>query len=156
VRQPTAGRIADTVAHPVAENKKGPNMPKGQCHCGAVRFEMLPETIHKSLCHCADCRRHAGAPLVAWGLVRRDELKVDGETKEYASSEHGRRHFCPNCGTGLFYTSEVVFPGQIDVQLATLDDPDEIEPNAQIQRAERIRWMDRLDEMAKFDRYPGP
>ena len=54
----------------------------------------------------------------------KDELKVEGETKEYASSEHGRRHFCPECGTALFYTSDVIFPGQIDVQIATLDDPD--------------------------------
>lgn len=130
-------------------------MPSGQCHCGAVRYEMPAETIHKALCHCSDCRRHSGAPLVAWGLVRSEQLKVEGETKDYASSEHGRRHFCPTCGTALFYTNETVFPGQIDVQIATLDDPDAIVPEAQIQRAERIGWMDRLDEMTKFDRYPG-
>jgi hypothetical protein len=130
-------------------------MPTGQCHCGAVRYEMPTETIHKALCHCSDCRRHSGAPFVAWGLVRSDQLRVEGETREYASSEHGRRHFCPACGTALFYNNEVVFPGQVDVQIATLDDPDAIVPDVQIQRAERIGWIDRLDEMAQFDRYPG-
>ena len=130
-------------------------MPKGQCHCGAVRYEMPAETIHRAICHCSDCRRHSGAPMVAWGLVARDQLKVEGETQDYASSEHGRRHFCPRCGTGLFYTSETVFPGQVDVQIATLDDPDAIVPEAQIQLADRIGWMERLDEMATFDRYPG-
>jgi hypothetical protein len=130
-------------------------MPTGQCHCGAVRYEMPAETIHRALCHCSDCRRHSGAPMVAWGLVRKDQLKVDGETKEYASSEHGRRHFCPRCGTALFYTSDVVFPGQIDVQIATLDDPDAIAPTAQIQTAERIGWMERLDQLPQFERYPG-
>jgi len=130
-------------------------MPKGQCHCGAVRYEMPAETIHKALCHCSDCRRHAGAPAVAWGLVSKDQLKVEGETKEYASSEHGRRHFCPSCGTALFYTNDLIFPGQIDVQIATLDDPDAIRPNAQIQVAERIGWMERLGEMPEFQRYPG-
>ncbi len=94
--------------------------------------------------------------MVAWALVAKDDLKVEGETQEYASSEHGRRHFCPNCGTGLFYTSEAVFPGQIDVQVATLDDPDSIVPQAQIQTAERIGWMTRLGEMPEFERYPGP
>ena len=130
-------------------------MPRGQCHCGAVRYEMPMETGHRALCHCTDCRRHSGAPMVAWALVRKDELKIEGETREYASSEHGRRHFCPQCGTGLFYTSEAVFPGQIDVQLATLDDPDAIAPDVQIQLADRIGWMDRLGDMARFDRYPG-
>ena len=130
-------------------------MPKGQCHCGAVRYEMPAETIHRALCHCRDCRRHAGAPVVAWGLVSRDQLKVEGETKEYASSEHGRRHFCPACGTSLFYTSEQVFPGQIDVQIATLDDPDAIRPEAQIQVAERIGWMAHAHALPEFERYPG-
>ena len=131
-------------------------MPKGQCHCGAVTYEMSTNTVHQALCHCSDCRRHSGAPMVAWGLVAKDDLKVEGETREYASSEHGRRHFCPSCGTGLFYTSEAIFPGQIDVQIATLDDPDAFVPQAQIQTAERIGWMEKLDSMPQFERYPGP
>jgi hypothetical protein len=130
-------------------------MPKGQCHCGAVRYEMPAETAHKAICHCSDCRRHAGAPMVAWGLVGKDQLTVEGETTEYASSENGRRHFCPKCGTSLFYTNEVIFPGKVDVQIATLDDPDEIAPEVQIQAAERIGWVKRLGEMPAFDRYPG-
>ena len=130
-------------------------MPKGQCHCGAVRYDMPAETVHRALCHCSDCRRHSGAPMVAWGLVARDQLKIEGETREYASSENGRRHFCPQCGTALFYTNDVIFPGQIDVQIATLDDPGAIVPSAQIQVAERIGWMESLDRMPTFDRYPG-
>ncbi len=130
-------------------------MPKGQCHCGAVRYEMPAETVHQALCHCSDCRRHSGAPMVAWGLVPSDQLKIEGETREYASSEHGRRHFCPACGTSLFYTSEQVFPGQTDVQIATLDDPDAIQPKAQIQVAERIGWMKGAHALPEFERYPG-
>jgi hypothetical protein len=130
-------------------------MPKGQCHCGAVKYEMSTNTVHQALCHCSDCRRHSGAPMVAWGLVAKDDITIEGETKEYASSENGRRHFCPDCGTSLFYTSEAIFPGRIDVQIATLDDPNSIVPQAQIQTAERIGWMKKLDSMPEFERYPG-
>jgi hypothetical protein len=93
--------------------------------------------------------------MVAWGLVRRDQIAIEGETKDYASSEHGRRHFCPACGTSLFYTNDVVFPGQVDVQVCTLDDPDAIAPSAQIQVAERIGWMERAHDLPAFERYPG-
>jgi hypothetical protein len=95
---------------------------------------------------------------VSWGLVAADGLKVEGEPKIYASSEHGRRHFCGTCGTSLFYTNDAIFPGQIDVQTATLDDPSAIPIQAQIQLAERISWMADLDALPKFDRYPpiGP
>jgi hypothetical protein len=130
-------------------------MLEGGCHCGAVRYEMPGQAIHQALCHCHDCRRHSGAPMVAWGLVPEDKLTVKGETTTYASSEDGRRQFCPKCGTGLFYTNATIFPGQIDVQIATLDDPDAIPPTAQIQVADRLGWMERLNEMAQFERYPG-
>jgi hypothetical protein len=81
-------------------------------------------------------------------------LRVEGETKEYASSENGRRHFCPNCGTSLFYTNEAVFPGKVDVQFATLDDPDVIIPTSQIQVAERIGWIEHLNDIPQFNRFP--
>ena len=130
-------------------------MPKGQCHCGAVRYEMPAETKHQAICHCSDCRRHAGAPLVSWALVPREAMKIEGKTREYASSENGRRHFCPQCGTSLFYTNEAVFPGLIDVQTGTLDDPDTVPPTLQVQAAERVGWMNRLAEIPAFERYPG-
>lgn len=130
-------------------------MLTGRCHCGAVAYEMAGETIHQALCHCTDCRRASGAPMVAWAMVPADRVKIEGETRAYASSEHGRRHFCAACGTGLFYTNEAVFPGLIDVQTATLDDPDAIAPTMQIQVAERIGWMATAHELPAFERYPG-
>ncbi|OWQ91748.1 GFA family protein [Sphingopyxis witflariensis] len=126
----------------------------GQCHCGAIRYSMPTAVEHHALCNCQDCRRHSGAPLVGWALVGQDELDVSGTPKIYESSENGRRHFCGDCGTGLFYTNEAIFPGKIDVQSATLDDPDLIPPGAQIQTAERIGWMERLNDLPAFERYP--
>lgn len=127
----------------------------GQCHCGAIRYSMPTAVEHHALCHCRDCRRHAGAPMVGWALVSQADIEIAGTPKIYASSEHGRRHFCADCGTGLFYTNDQIFPGQIDVQSATLDDPDMIPAGAQIQVAERIGWMETLDELPTFARYPG-
>lgn len=129
-------------------------MISGRCHCGAVSYQMPAEARH-ALCHCTDCRRASGAPAVAWALAPADQLQIQGEPKVYASSEHGRRHFCETCGTGLFYTNESIFPGMIDIQTATLDDPDALPLMAQIQVAERIGWMTSLDELPVFERYPA-
>ena len=130
-------------------------MITGGCHCGAIRYQADGEALTHALCHCTDCRRHAGAPFVSWALVERDGMSIAGETSEYASSEHGRRHFCPKCGTSLFYTNEAVFPGLVDVQTGTLDDPDTLPPAAQVQAAERLGWVERLNEIPAFERYPG-
>lgn len=131
-------------------------MPEGGCHCGSVRYTMPEQVAHHALCHCTDCRKASGAPAVAWAMAQADQVTITGETTVYASSEHARRHFCPKCGTSLFYTNDVVFPGLIDVQSATLDDPDAIPLGGQIQMAERIGWMGRLDDLPAFERYPAP
>lgn len=77
-----------------------------------------------------------------------------GEPKVYESSPNGRRHFCGDCGTGLFYTNAVVLPGIIDIQSATYDDPSAVPARAHIQVAERIPWMEHAHELPAFERYP--
>lgn len=84
-----------------------------------------------------------------------DAVKVTkGTPKIRHSSEHGRRHFCPECGTGLFYVNDQMLPGIIDVQSATYDDPAAVPAQAHIQVAERIGWMAGVHELPQFDRYP--
>jgi hypothetical protein len=129
----------------------------GGCHCGAIRFEASGSPKTHALCHCGDCRRHSGAPLVGWAMYAHDAVKVvRGTPKVYESSAHGRRHFCPDCGTGLFYVNARILPGLIDVQSATFDDPGAIPAQAHIQIAERITWMERAHELPAFNRYPPP
>lgn len=135
--------------------EQGKNRLSGRCHCGAIQYSMPTTVQHHTLCHCTDCRRHAGAPMVGWALISADDLQISGSPKLYQSSEHGRRHFCPDCGTGLFYSNEQIFPGQIDVQSATLDTPEAIPVQAQIQTAERLHYVETLADLPAFPRYPG-
>ena len=130
-------------------------MLTGHCHCGSIRFEIRGEPFYSALCHCSDCRRSAGAPLVGWAAYPESSLKVvQGTARIYHSSENGRRHFCPDCGTGLFYFNAVNLPGIADIQTATLDDPSAIAPKIHVQTAERIPWMERAHELPVFERYP--
>ena len=93
--------------------------------------------------------------MVGWTMYPLDAVKViQGTPKIYASSEHGRRHFCGACGTGLFFTNAVVLPGIIDIQSGTYDDPDAVPARAHIQIADRIGWMEHAHELPAFERYP--
>jgi hypothetical protein len=127
----------------------------GGCHCGSVRYKVEGEAITHTLCHCRDCRRCAGAPMVGWTMYQLDAVKVmSGTLTVYESSEHGRRQFCPVCGTGLFYTNANILPGIIDIQSATYDDPDAVPARIHIQIAERIGWMKHAHELPAYERYP--
>jgi hypothetical protein len=126
----------------------------GGCHCGAIRYEIEGDALTHALCHCVDCRRHAGAPMVAWTMYPSSMVKVTkGHPKTYASSEHGRRQFCGDCGTGLLYVNAQMLPGIVDVQSATYDDPDAVPARIHIQIAERIGWMERAHELPMFQRF---
>jgi hypothetical protein len=126
----------------------------GRCHCGTIRFELSGNPDHVALCHCMDCRRAAGAPVVAWAGFKEDRLRVtQGTPKVRNSSGVTFRSFCADCGTGLFYRNAEFLPGTVEVQLATLDDPEAFPPTANIQTAERLRWMAHAHELPSFERF---
>lgn len=129
-------------------------MATGRCQCGKIKYELDGEPLHSALCHCADCRRSAGAPMVGWAMFPEDKVRVTGAPVEYQSSEHVTRHFCGTCGTGLFYSNPAMFPGMIDVQTGTLDDQSQFPPTAHIQWTEAAPWMATAHTLPRFDRYP--
>lgn len=128
----------------------------GGCQCGAVRYEIANAPDRVSVCHCRDCQRSAGAPLVAWAMVPREDFQVtDGKAQEINSSGDSFRYFCSRCGTGLYYINETFLPGIVDVQLMTLDAPEAFTPGAQVQTGEQATWMAHLANIPAFRRYPG-
>ncbi|CAO4176309.1 CENP-V/GFA domain-containing protein [Methylorubrum aminovorans] len=58
-------------------------------------------------------------------------------------------------GPSLFYVNEQMLPGMIDVQTGTLDTPDALPPQAHIQVAERIAWMEDAHRLPSFERFPA-
>lgn len=130
---------------------------EGGCHCGQVRYMVEGEPQYTALCHCTDCRASSGAPVVAWSAFAVGQFSVTkGEARVYNGSGEAFRHFCGDCGTGLWYRNEPYLPGIVDIQTTTLDDPEALAPSAHIQAAEKLSWMTGADDLAHFDRYPGP
>lgn len=132
-------------------------MPTGRCHCGAVVYEFGGERVYSALCHCDDCRGCAGAHAVAWTAVRSENFALrQGAPVLYRSSPNAERWFCGACGTGLYYINEIVLPGLVDIQTATMDDPEPFGPQIHVQMADAVSWEAGLAELPKFDRYPAP
>jgi len=127
-------------------------MLEGGCHCGAVRYEIDGPANHSSVCHCTDCRRCAGATGVAWAGFPIEAVRVSGEPATYCSTPGVERRFCLICGTGLFYTNAEA-PRQVDVQTATLDDPDLLPPTKHVQLADAASWEESLHTLPGFDRF---
>lgn len=77
-------------------------MVSGECLCGAVTF-VGEGDAHLHVCHCADCRRWTGGPMMAVAFDRGIDIQTGDAVNWYASSEWAERGSCRVCGTALFY-----------------------------------------------------
>ena len=124
---------------------------EGGCLCGAVRFRAGGESSHPTLCHCDSCRRAAGAPVVAWVTFPLAEFTfTQGAPARYRSSAPVERTFCPRCGTPLTYQHSS-YPTEIDVTVASLDDPSAFPPTDHTWTSERIAWLELGDPLPRHE-----
>ena len=125
---------------------------EGGCLCGAVRYRASGEAFHSTLCHCRSCRRAAGAPLVAWTTFRNAEFALTrGTPIRYRSSPPVVRTFCGACGTPLTY-QHTSFPDEVDVTVASLDDPASFAPADHTWTSEKIPWLALGDALPRHPR----
>ena len=125
---------------------------QGGCACGALRYEVTGTPFHRTLCHCVDCRRAAGAPALAWFSVRAGELAwVAGTPALHRSSPPVERGFCGRCGTQLTYRSDDS-PGEVDITTCSLDDPEAAAPEDHTFAGQRLRWMHVGDGLPAYQR----
>ena len=100
----------------------------GSCLCGAVAFEIVGQLRPVIACHCHQCRKQTGTYMSS--TAAKDEQFRLTETrglKWYRSSDTGRRGFCEQCGSVLFWKGDgydyiAIAAGSIDGKLGvTLD-----------------------------------
>ena len=101
----------------------------GGCLCGAIRYE-VDRIFDVIYCHCKQCRRSSGAPVLLTAQVSGDAFQLTkGSPSEYRTSDSGRSLFCGTCGAGLYGeyappNHPLVRDGRyFSVRVGTLDDP---------------------------------
>ena len=115
----------------------------GGCLCGAVRFHVTPPARWCFHCHCTLCRKAHGAAFVTWFGADKTQVRIDqGEDvlRWRASSDHGRRAFCSECGTQIFFETSK-YPQQIDVVRACVDGSIDRAPSAHVFVSTRVDWV---------------
>jgi hypothetical protein len=131
-----------------------PELLRGGCLCGGVRFEIEPPTRFCAHCHCSLCRRAHGAPLVTWAGVPLAQFRITHGKEllgSYASSPRAKRSFCKGCGSSLLFESSR-WPNEIHVAVANIDTPLDRPVSAHVFFDDRADWF-ALD--APLARYGG-
>lgn len=113
----------------------------GSCYCGKVRYRAIGPTLYQANCHCANCRRAAGAQAVAWITVSLSNFSwIEGKPIRYRTDTGAYRTFCGWCGTSLTYENEKR-PNEIDITTGSLDDPEHFAPNRDVFPEEKLSWV---------------
>jgi hypothetical protein len=123
----------------------------GHCLCGATSYRFDPDGIRfQDICHCASCRRAAGAPFVGWVGVADSHWQWTGaQPATFASSPGVTRTFCRTCGTPLTYATRDL-PDETHFSAATLSDPADFHPTRQVFADEALPWS-RIDPALPSD-----
>lgn len=116
---------------------------EGGCLCGSVRITAIGPPFRVGVCHCLDCRKHHGALFHASAVFPEQAVKVSGETRDYAG-----RHFCPRCGSSVFSRTG----DEIEVNLGSLDAPDQLAPTYEIWTVRRESWLPPFPFARRYER----
>ena len=126
-------------------------MATGGCMCGAIRYEATGIPEGAGYCHCRSCRRHTGAPVVAFVVFIADQVTwLSGARARYESSPGKFRAFCRDCGTPLTFEATDSGRELIEFHISTLDNPDEFLPNEHTHYSERISWFETVDKLPRY------
>ena len=79
------------------------------CACGQASITVNAGPTMHGVCHCTNCKRRTGSAFgISAYFDRTAVVEQRGETKVYAfhhtmQNHDQERHFCPQCGTTLFW-----------------------------------------------------
>ena len=131
----------------------------GKCHCGSVTFTADVNPKNVLICHCTDCQVMSGSAYRIIAMAPRETFHLlSGKPKIYVkTAESGARRvqaFCPNCGTGLYATSDEAEPKVYGLRAAVLAERDKLPPQKQIWTRSARHWASDLSQVEGFAKQP--
>jgi hypothetical protein len=127
---------------------------RAACQCGSltVKADVNPDFV--ILCNCKACQLRTGAPFGVGAYFKIADLSIKGDTNTWArSAQSGREltnHFCPECGTTLYWTLEMR-PEHMGVAIGSFEGPMP-EPLRAIWAEQKLDWVSFPDHWPVFDK----
>jgi hypothetical protein len=110
---------------------------KASCCCGQLAVTCVgSDPERRSLCHCKNCQKQTGSAFAIQARYPKDQVKIEGKSTTWKFPVEGAKpvayrscdstgatyHFCPVCGSGVYYELDVA-PDVIGVRVGCFTDP---------------------------------
>ena len=120
------------------------------CRCGQLRASVSGEPVRVSVCHCLNCKKRSGSAFAVQARWPRDNVRIEGQSKTFVKvADSGNRatfHFCPECGSDVFYEIDGKFDDKfndlIAVPLGAFDDPFFLTPAFSVWESRKPDWLE--------------
>lgn len=114
------------------------------CSCGNLRAVCEGEPTKVALCHCLACQRRTGSTYGIAAFFRDENVSVHGRSSVYTrQGESGFPvvfHFCPDCGSTVFWKPQRV-PELTAVAAGAFADPNFPKPANAVHLETRHPWV---------------
>ena len=123
---------------------------KASCRCGQLTATVTGDPVRVSACHCLDCKKRSGSAFAVHARWPVEQFQSAGTSKTWIQcADSGNRithHFCPECGSGLFYMIENKFDCLVAIPLGAFDDPYFVAPKFSVWEDRKNDWVEILGD----------
>ena len=120
------------------------------CRCGQLTATVSGEPARVSVCHCLNCQKRSGSAFAAQARWPRDRTGIAGESKTFVKvADSGNKatfHFCPECGSDVYYEIDGKFDDKfndlIAIPIGTFDDPFVLTPAYSVWESRKHPWVE--------------
>lgn len=129
------------------------------CRCGQLQATITGEPVRVSVCHCLNCKRRSGSAFAVQARWPSAQVQIDGESKTFVKvADSGNRatfHFCPDCGSDVYYTIDGKFDDKFNdlvaIPLGVFDDPYFLTPAFSVWENRKHDWVEIVGDGVEHD-----
>ncbi|RYH27851.1 MAG: GFA family protein [Alcaligenaceae bacterium] len=114
------------------------------CVCGQLQLTCKGEPEFVGMCHCHQCQTRSGSVFAVNCTFSDDQVKPSGESTTFMrTAESGRTvtyHFCPACGTTVYWKGEMR-PQETAVAVGAFRDSSIRAPERAVWAQTRHTWV---------------
>ena len=121
------------------------------CRCGQLRATVTGDPVRVSACHCLNCKKRSGSAFAVQARWPSAQVQIEGTSKTFVKvADSGNRatfHFCPDCGSDVYYAIDGKFDDLVAIPLGAFDDPYFATPGFSVWEERKHDWVELVGDL---------
>lgn len=119
---------------------------RASCRCGQLSATTNGEPVRVSACHCLNCKKRSGSAFAVQARWPVEQVVIEGRSGSFEivadSGNPATFHFCPDCGSDVYYVINGKFDGLVAIPLGAFDDPFFGRPEYSVWEQRKHDWVE--------------